>query len=355
MTLRVDSRFFVLSLLFLAGKAGLLSERIAADETRTADRHGLRAGAHAIDVSPRTFPVLVNGGFLQNSATQVNDPLFAKCLVLDDGTTHLAIVIVDSCMMPRELLDRAKEMAHEKTGIATDRMLIAATHTHSAPSAMGTLGCPADPAYVALLPGRIAEAITRAAANLAPARLGWGTIDDDQHTFCRRWIRRPDRMLDDPFGNRTVRANMHPGHVNPDAIAPSGPVDPALTVLSVQSAEGRPIAVLANYSQHYFGSPPVSADYYGKFAAALARRIGAPQGSPLFVGIMSQGTSGDQMWMDYGRPKNDPGIDRYADEVAQSAHRAYKAITGYHDHVPLAMAETTLTLRRRVPDADRLA
>lgn len=133
MTLRVDSRFFVLSLLFLAGKAGLLSERIAADETRTADRHGLRAGAHAIDVSPRTFPVLVNGGFLQNSATQVNDPLFAKCLVLDDGTTHLAIVIVDSCMMPRELLDRAKEMAHEKTGIATDRMLIAATHTHSAP------------------------------------------------------------------------------------------------------------------------------------------------------------------------------------------------------------------------------
>jgi len=60
------------------------------------------------------------------------------------------------------------------------------------------------------------------------------------------------------------------------------------------------------------------------------------------------------MWMDYGRPKNDPGIDRYADGVALTAFQAYKAIT-YHDHVPLAMAETTLTLRRRVPDADRLA
>src|SRR5208337_5455731 len=46
---------------------------------------------------------------------------FAKCLVLDNGTTRLAIVIVDSYMMPRELLDRAKEMAREKTGIATDR------------------------------------------------------------------------------------------------------------------------------------------------------------------------------------------------------------------------------------------
>ena len=69
---------------------------------------------------------------------------------------------------------------------------------------------------------------------------------------------------------------------------------------------------------------------------------------------MSQGTSGDQMWMDYGHPKNDLGIDRYADDVALSAYQAYKAIT-YHDHVPLAMAETTLTLRRRVPDAGRLA
>jgi len=214
MTLRADSRFFVLSFVILASHKSFLCQQSAAGKPPIADRPALRAGASAIDVSPRSFPVLVNGGFLQNSATKVNDPLFARCLLLDDGTTRLAIVIVDSCMMPRELLDRAKEMAHEKTGIATDRMLIAATHTHSAPSAMETPGCPADPAYVALLPGRIAEAITRAAANLAPARLGWGTIDDDQHTFCRRWIRRPDRMLDGPFGNRTVRANMQPGHVS---------------------------------------------------------------------------------------------------------------------------------------------
>src|SRR5271157_1272 len=284
MMFRTDSRILVLSFVILSGQAVLLSERIAADETRTVDRPGLCAGASAIDVSSRSFPVLINGGFLQNSTTKVNAPLFAKCLVLDNGTTRLAIVIVDSFMMPRELLDRAKEMAREKTGIATDRMLIAATHTYSAPAALGALGCPADPACVALLPDRIAEVIAQAAANLAPARLGWATIDDDKHTFCRRWIRRPDGMLDDAFGNRTVRANMHPGHVIPDAISPSGPVDPALIVLSVQTAEGRPIAVLTNYSQHYFGSPPVSSDYFGKFAAALARRIGALRESPPFVG-----------------------------------------------------------------------
>ena len=46
--------------MILAGQAALLCERIAAGETRTADRPGLRAGAQAIDVSPRTFPVLIS-------------------------------------------------------------------------------------------------------------------------------------------------------------------------------------------------------------------------------------------------------------------------------------------------------
>ena len=73
-----------------------------------------------------------------------------------------------------------------------------------------------------------------------------------------------------------------------------------------------------------------------------------------FVAIMSQGTSGDQMWMDYGGPKKDTGLDTYAVEVARSAHQAYQSIK-YQDWVPLAMAETTLVLNRRIPDSERLA
>ena len=340
--------------MFAAVLCCLCSWRASAAQSAAEKQATLRAGACAIDVSPRTFPVLVNGGFLQSSVTKLSDPLFTRCLVLDNGTTKLAIVVVDSCMMPRELLDRAKAMASEKTGIPADRMLISATHTHSAPAAMGALGCPADPAYVALLPDRIVAAITASAARLAPARVGWAAINDDRHTYCRRWIRRPDKLIEDPFGNRSVRANMHPGYLNPDVIGPSGPVDPGLTLLSVQTLDGKPIAALANYSMHYYGASPISADYYGKFAASLAKKIGADQQSAPFVGMMTQGTSGDQMWMDYGRPRNDPGIDRYADEVAQSAYQAYEAILTYHDQVPLAMAETTLTLPRRVPDAGRL-
>jgi hypothetical protein len=349
-------RRIVLAVILLAVllRAFPLDAPVQGRELKRVDPKLFRAGASAVEIGPETFPVLVNGGFLQNRATRLNDPIHSKCIVLDDGLSRLAIVVVDSCMLPRELLDQAKKIAAGKTGISSERMLISATHTHSAPAAMGALGCPPDTDYAARLPQRIAESIERAVRNLEPARIGWGVLDDTAHTFCRRWIRRPDKVLQDPFGQETARANMHPGYQNPDAIAPAGPVDPGLTLLSIQSRTGRPIAVLSNYSMHYYGAEPVSADYFGRFATAFAQLINAERVDPPFVGMMSQGTSGDQMWMDYSQPKQNPGLDAYAASVARVAHEAYKAIA-YNDWVPLAMAEAKLVLARRVPDDARLA
>lgn len=335
----------------ILGLAGLtLSQR----PTAAAEEKLLRAGAAAVDVSPRKFPVIVNGGFLEASANSVRDPLAIRCLVLDDGTTRLVIAVIDSCMLPRELIDKGKALAHQKTGIPTERMLVSATHTHTAPSAMGALGTRADPDYVAFLPAKIAEVITRAAENLVPAQVGWGVINDSEHTHCRRWIRRPDRVITDPFGDPTARANMHPGHQSPDVIGPSGPVDPGLSVLSVRTTAGKPLALFANYSMHYFGTEPVSADYYGRFATVVAKLVGAEGGSTPFVAMMSQGTSGDQQWMDYAKPKDPITIDAYSEAVARKAVEAYRKIE-HRAWVPLAMAETRLTLRRRVPDERRLA
>jgi hypothetical protein len=169
-------------------------------------------------------------------------------IVMEKGAVRVAVVVVDSCMMPRDLLDKAKDLAAGRTGIPLERMLISATHTHSAPPAMGCLGTDVDTAYAAILPARIVEAIEGAARRVVPARAGWTTTDDFEHTHTRRWILRPDRMKTDPFGGRTVRANMHPGYENPDAIAPSGPVNPAIWMRSLQSADGKPLALLLNYS-----------------------------------------------------------------------------------------------------------
>lgn len=313
-----------------------------------------RAGAHQVDISPEKFPVIVNAMFTERSATGVVDRLYARALVLDDGETRVALCVVDTCLMPRDLIDQAKEIAAKTTGIPTDRMCVSATHTHSAPSAMACLGSRVDAEYAASLPPKIADAIAGAAKNLAPARIGWAVVDDWDHTFNRRWIRRPDRMITDPFGERNVRAHMHPGHESPDAVGPSGPVDPGLSVLAVQFPGGRPSAILANYSQHYYESPLLSSDYCGRFAQHIARLLGAEGNSPPFVGIMSQGTSGDLMWMDYGSPRRAIGYDTYAREVAERALEAYRRIE-WRDWVPLRMVERKLPLRYRVPDEKRLA
>jgi hypothetical protein len=161
----------------------------------------LKAGTALVDVTPEKFPVLVNGMFTSRNATGALDRLHARCLVLDDGTTRLAICVVDSCMMPRELLDRAKAAASKPSGIPVENMCVSATHTHSAPSVMGCLGTDPDPVYPAFLETQIARAITLAAKDLKPARAGWAVTHAPKHTFNRRWILRSDKVRNDPFGN----------------------------------------------------------------------------------------------------------------------------------------------------------
>ncbi|MHB8862873.1 MAG: ThuA domain-containing protein [Pirellulaceae bacterium] len=312
------------------------------------------AGAAEINISPDRFPVIISGGFLQGRGDQLNDALFARALVLDDGATRLAIVVVDTLMMPRELVDEANKSIERETGIRSDRILVAATHTHTAPSVMGALGTGVDRAYAERLPGWITESVVAAVKHLAPARIGWSVAVDSQHTNCRRWIYRPDRIATDPFGDPSVRAMMHPGYQNPDFIGPAGPEDPGMSVLSIQSAEGQPLAVLANYSMHYFGAAPVSADYFGRFCQRLKQLVSKDGVSPPCVAIMSQGTAGDLHWMDYSQPATSITIDAYSNEVADVAFGAFQRIE-YREWVPLAMAERKLTLGRRVPDEKRLA
>ncbi len=286
----------------------------------------LRAGAYAMDVTPTSFPVIVNGGFFSRTADAAHDRLHVRWLVLDDGTTRLALGVLDTCLIPADFAREVRARAERLTGIPAAHILLSATHTHSAPSLMQVLGTPPDPGYPQFALPRIVEGLQRATAQLEPAQAGWAVAQAPDHTHTRVWIRRPDRMLTDPFGELTVRANMHPGYVSPDTIGPSGPSDPSLTLLAVRSARGRPIAVLANYAMHYFGTPAVSADYYGRFCEELGRRIGATNAEPAFVGIMSQGASGDQHWMDYGRPKREIGIGDYAAQLARIAADACAGI-----------------------------
>jgi len=332
----------------------------AADAERGQQGEGptkvFRAGAFAIDITPLEFPVLVNGGVRERVANRAHDPLHARCLVLDDNTAQLAIVVVDSCLIPRSLADEAKALATDDTGIPSERILISATHTHSAPSLCGCLGTDRDERYAKWLPGKIAEGIRNAQRNLQPARVGWAVARDETNVYCRRFLMKPGTALTNPFSDkRADRAQMNPGHNNANAIRPTGPVDPDVTVLSVQTRDGRPLALLGNYSTHYAGAPLLSADYFAVFAREIGRLIGAKGDQPLFVGIMSNGTSGDANCFDFTRPERRKyDYLSVGHDVAQAAFEAYKTIK-YHDWISLEMRERRLVLDVRMPTQEEVA
>ena len=310
------------------------------------------AGAFVQDVTGSFDSYLVSGGFTERRRGKMNPgDLNARCFVLKKGDTRIAIAIVDSCMIPRTVCDQAKAIASKSTGIPANRILVCATHTHSAPSVMDyCLGTMADPAYTKFLPGQIAEGIQGANKKLEPARIGWTQVRAPGYTNCRRWITRPDRMQHDPFGQKTVRAMMHPGYLNQNYIGPSGPVDDQLSLVSIQTAAGHPLGVIANYSMHYFGGGP--SDYFGIFADQLSKLLAKDGDGP--VCAMSQGTSGDLHWMDYGKAKKSVGIQQYAGGLASIAAKALADIT-YSSNPPLAMDEQVLTLGRRLPNKEKLA
>ncbi len=259
-----------------------------------AEDHVFRAGAAEVDINPLQYPVRVNGMVEEREATSAADTLMSRALVLDDGKVRLAIVVVDNLMLPRKLLDEVKLIVSQQTKIPSDRILISATHTHSAPSAMPCLGSRVDPAYAEFLPGRIVTSIVEAEKRLQPARAGWTVVTDEKHNHCRRWIFRPDRMMTDPFGIVSVRGTYAPRVSKCEPHRASGPADTDLSLLSIQTREGKPLAVLANYAMHYFGSPLISGDFCGRFGRALAKQIG-PERTGGFVGMMSQGNE----WRQY--------------------------------------------------------
>ncbi len=321
-----------------------------------------RAGAAVGDITPTKWPVFLVGSFSERGAEKAWDPLNASALVLNDGKTRLAIVIVDSCLVPRTLFDEVKQQASEVTDIRPDHMLMAATHTHSAPASLDRLFAKASDEYLKVLKRGIIEAIKQANENLEPAEVGWGQVDVPEHVHNRRWHMKPGGIVPNPFGETTDQVRMNPPRGRGLLDRPAGPTDPQVSFVSVRAKGGRPIALLANYSLHYVGGVPaggVSADYFGEFARQIKKRI-APEeddSRPPFVGIMSNGTSGDINNINFRNPqprkKPFEQIRYVASSVADEILQVYKK-TKHRESITLAMAERELTLDVRKPTAEQL-
>jgi len=323
----------------------------------------LLAGAAMSNITPPLDEPIV-GGWASPPAQDIHDELWARCLVLDNGDKRIGLVIIDNIGAAREVYDAARELIREKTKIPPQNLIMAATHTHSSISARGPNRLIDDGQlsdYQQFLARRIAEGVRRAERNLQPARIGWGSASEPTQVFNRRYLMKPGTPTPNPFGGQD-RAVMNPGRGNPNIDKAAGPTDPEIAFLSVQTRDGQPLALLANYSLHYVGpgaGAVISADYFGVFADRIQELLGADRQDPPFVGMLSNGTSADINNIDWlNKPTERWGpyekMRDVADRVARAVFEAHERVE-FHDWVPLDAAFTDLTLAVRKPTDEQIA
>ena len=163
----------------------------AVTTVQAADRH-MRAGAAVSDITPKKYPVPMSGSMTPRWATQAHDPLSARCMVLDDGATHIAFCVIDACAITFEIMEAAKAQAQKLTGIPIERICMSATHTHTGVSVgIGFQTPAADDDYIQYMIKQIAAGIKQAADRLEPAQIGWAYADEPRHVGNRRWLLKP--------------------------------------------------------------------------------------------------------------------------------------------------------------------
>lgn len=111
-------------------------------------------------------------------AKGINDDLWARAMVLDDGQTRLAWVALDAIgIFGCEIIDIRKRLPGV---LGIDYAIISSTHTHSAPDLMGLWGpgrfkSGVDQEYMEYVKSQSIEAIKSATKNLTPAIFRFAT------------------------------------------------------------------------------------------------------------------------------------------------------------------------------------
>ena len=223
----------------------------------------------------------------------------------------VAIVIVDICIMPTDLMNDIKWRIYQTTGIRPENILLASTHTHGAGDVIGILGSAVDIAYRNILPGPVVEAVVQAVKNLKPARIASGSAEVTEHLLCRRYVMQEGYIANNPVTGEADQVKTNPFGAEKLIVDHASPVDPGVGFLAVRGTDDKWIALLGNYSMHYVGDwhvDTVTADYYGEFSRQVQEKLDAGED---FVGMMTYGTGADVNIWEFRHPERYP-VEQFA-------------------------------------------
>lgn len=232
-----------------------------------APAHAFEAGAAKVELTPPIgTPLNGYGDRLARGSVARHDPLWARCLYLNDEETAVFLVNTDLCMINPALRDRVLELAPPE--VPKENIFLTATHTHSGPGAME------ENLFVRFVSGRfmpdvleqtarsIAQSMREALAAKRRAAIGYDTG--------KQLVLSANRRVD------------------------KGPIDEQIGVIRVDDADGNPIAILANFAAHPTSVPDsdqysFSADYVGFYYDELETLAGGG-----CIALFMNGAEGNQ-------------------------------------------------------------
>lgn len=275
---------------------------------------GLRAGYSKTDITP-SEPIQMAGYDLRGApsdGTHGQDKLYARALVFEAGGTRLAFVVADVIII-REW-DQWRRKISDETGIPFDNVLLGEVHNHSAPSPTAKLTRNWDRQFEK----GVLAAVRAAIANLQPATLAAGggrskvgmnrrhvlpsdgdsTVTFDENAQSQSFGK---FKTDKPVTLHEFAGVMRLG-ANPD-----GPIDDAVQIVRVDTADGKPMAVMIHYACHGTSlggrNSKVSGEWMGRMQEYVEKQF------PGVGSIYLQGAAGDI------NPRVVGGLDGYKDNI----------------------------------------
>lgn len=283
-------------------------------------RAEMLAGVAKVDITDRTVPV--------------NDPCFAKALVLkNDGTTAVVItldaVAVGGIGRIGNGFMATVRGGLRELGIAPENVVVNASHCH------GIVRGDLEPLVI--------QAVKEAAQNLVPVKAGSGEGSETRISENRRLKMKDGSMVD------MRRAYSMP----PDEdVASVGPIDPQVGVLRLDRMDGTPLAVLYQFACHPIMNPPskgCSADYPGFASKVIEEALGGGA-----MAFFIQGCGGDinpVRYKEVTRPADAEPLGAMLGATVLASVRKIETQAG----APLKVSNETIALPRAADYTTRIA
>lgn len=270
-----------------------------------------------------------------HQAGPVNDPSYAKALVLKNGANIAVILTVDAVAIgeigriPNHFMASVREKLQKDLNIPPASLLVNASHCHS------VVRTDSD--------GLAVQAVKEAWKKLEPARAAAGRGHEDRIQENRRMYLKDGTQID------VRRAYSMP---RDEDVTTIGPIDPAIGVLRIDRKDGRPLAVVYNFAAHPIQGVPSNgntADYPGFASKAIEETLG--NGA---LALFLQGAGGDINPAKYKDVHQPHDAEPLGNLLGLSVLRAWRTIQP-KDDAPVRILNETLTLPRGVDYPQRIA